>query len=141
MLNEVLTQQRMQRVEKVASWEEAIRLASQPLLEEQVIEERYVAAMIESVEVNGPYIVLQDYFALPHASAGNGVNELGMALLVLDEPVDLKGNPVKIFLVLAAIDSSAHLQALAEISELLINEENYKVFLSGDLDKIIEMIK
>src|SRR5699024_5870220 len=90
---------------------------------------------------NGPYIVLKDYFALPHARAGDGVNEMGMSLLTLDTPVDLKGNPVKIFLVLAAVDSSSHLDALSEISELLMNEDNYQMFLNGSLDEIYQLIK
>lgn len=130
----------MNRVDSVDSWEEGIRLAARPLLEKGVIEETYIEAMIESVNKNGPYIVLKDYFALPHAKAGEGVNEVGMALLTLKEPVDLAGNPVKVLLVLAAVDSSAHLEALSEVSELLMDDESYETFLSGDLNEINKLI-
>lgn len=140
MLKTLLTKSRMQHVNKVNSWEEAIKLASQPLLIEEVIEEHYIANMIESVHTNGPYIVLMDYFALPHAKAGDGVRKLGMSLLTLDEPVDLLGNPVKIFLVLAAVDSTAHIQALAEVSQLLMDEKKQQIFLSGDINKIQEIL-
>lgn len=141
IIGELLPKSRMQHIEYASDWEEAVRIASRPLLEEGVIEENYVDAMIESVHQNGPYIVLKDFFALPHAQAGNGVNEMGMALLTLDEPVDLKGNPVKIFMVLAAVDSNSHLEALAELSNLLMDDEIYEVFISGDLEQINEIIK
>ncbi|MCC5890227.1 MAG: PTS sugar transporter subunit IIA [Alkalibacterium sp.] len=140
MLTEYLSEETMHHVDSVESWQEGIRLASRPLLEKGVIEESYVEAMITSVNENGPYIVLKDYFALPHAKAGEGVNEVGMALLTLNEPVDLAGNPVKVFLVLAAVDSSAHLEALSEISELLIDDESYETILSGDLNDINKLI-
>lgn len=140
MLTKYLSNQTMNHLDSVNSWEEGISLAARPLLEKGVIEESYVEAMIESVNVNGPYIVLKDYFALPHAKAGVGVNEVGMALLTLKEPIDLLGNPVKVFLVLAAIDSSAHLKALSEISELLMDDASYETFLSGDLEEINKLI-
>lgn len=140
MLTNYLSKETMNRATSVESWEEGIRLAAKPLLEKGVIEETYVEAMIASVNKNGPYIVLKDYFALPHAKAGEGVNQVGMALLTLEEAVDLVGNPVKVFLVLAAVDSSAHLEALSEISELLMNDESYETFLSGDLNDINKLI-
>ncbi|WP_182201520.1 PTS sugar transporter subunit IIA [Paraliobacillus salinarum] len=140
MLKELLPKENLANHNKVDSWEEAIRLASQPLLKQGAIEEQYITNMIDSVNVNGPYIVLNDYFALPHAKAGEAVNKQGMALLTLDHPVDLKGNPVKLFLVLAAIDSTSHLKALSEISELLMDDEKYKVFINGNVDDIYKLI-
>src|SRR5690554_4331485 len=126
----------MQHAERVTDWQEGIALAAKPLLESGVIEPSYIDSMIQSVEDNGPYIVLKDYFALPHAKAGEGVNKVGMSLLTLDEAVDLKDNPVKVFLVLAAVDSAAHLEALSELSELLMDDEVYEVFLTGDNEAI-----
>jgi len=141
IIRELLPKSRMQNVQSVSSWEQAIEIASEPLLEEGVIEEKYIENMITSVNENGPYIVLKDYFALPHAEAGDGVNEQGMSLLTLDEPVDLKDNPVKIFVVLAAIDSESHLEALTELSNLLMDDDIYETFISGNLEKINEVIE
>ncbi|MCC5895651.1 MAG: PTS sugar transporter subunit IIA [Alkalibacterium sp.] len=141
MLNQYLSKATMQHKKSAETWEKAIAYAAKPLLEKGVIEESYIQAMIDSVEENGPYIVLKDYFALPHAKAGVGVNEVGMSLLTLEEPVDLKGNQVKVFLVLAAVDSSAHLEALSEVSELLMDDESYDLFLSGNLDEISNLLR
>lgn len=130
----------MKHAHSVSDWEEAVQIASEPLLAENIIEEKYVQAMIENVHKNGPYIVLKDFFALPHAQAGEGVHQKGMSLLTLDDAVDLKGNPVKIFVVLAAVDSESHLQALTELSTLLMNDHIYEVFISGNLEKINDII-
>ncbi|MEN0650840.1 PTS sugar transporter subunit IIA [Caldifermentibacillus hisashii] len=140
MLKELLPKSHMQQREKVDSWEDAIKIASIPLLKEGIIEESYIENMIESVNKNGPYIVLMDYFALPHAKAGEGVNRLGMSLLTINHSVDLKGNPVKVFLVLAAVDATSHIEALADISKLLMDPKNYEIFMSGDLDKINDIL-
>lgn len=63
-----------------------------------------------------------------------------MSLLTLNHPVDLKGNPVKVFLVLAAVDATSHIEALADISKLLMDPKNYEIFMSGDLDKINDIL-
>ncbi|SDK24875.1 PTS sugar transporter subunit IIA [Alkalibacterium thalassium] len=141
MLKQYLSEDTMQHKTSVDNWEEAITVAARPLLNKGVIDDSYVEAMIDSVEKNGPYIVLKDYFALPHAQAGTGVNEVGMSLLTLEEPVDLKGNEVKVFLVLAAVDASAHLGALSEVSELLMDDEKFEIVLQGDLEKIRQLIE
>jgi PTS system ascorbate-specific IIA component len=141
MLKQYLSEETMQHKTSVDNWEEAITVAARPLLNKGVIDDSYVEAMIDSVEKNGPYIVLKDYFALPHAQAGTGVNEVGMSLLTLEESVDLKGNEVKVFLVLAAVDASAHLDALSEVSELLMDDEKYEIVLQGDLEKIRQLIE
>lgn len=141
MLKQYLSEETMQHKTSVDNWEEAIAMAARPLLNKGVIDDSYVEAMIDSVEKNGPYIVLKDYFALPHAQAGTGVNEVGMSLLTLEESVDLKGNEVKVFLVLAAVDASAHLDALSEVSELLMDDEKYEIVLQGDLEKIRQLIE
>lgn len=141
MLQELLPLEHIQHERRSEGWEDAIRMASRPLLERGVIEESYVSRMIDSVKVHGPYIILADYFALPHAAPGEGVNQLGMSLLVLDEEVDLVGNPVKLFLVLAAVDNTSHLAALSEVSELLMEKENFDIFLTGDAGKIRDIIE
>ena len=141
MLKELLTRDKMKHVKSCKDWEDAIATAAQPLIDQGKITKVYVDAMIESVKTHGPYIVLADRFALPHASAGKGVNELSMSLLHVDESVDVLGKPVNVFVVLATIDNKMHMAALAALSELLYEEKNLKIFLSGDLDAIDKLIQ
>jgi len=141
MITSILPITNMQHVSSISNWEEAIKIASEPLLKNGSIEKSYVEKMIKNVYAYGPYIVLNDYFALPHAEPGNGVNKVGMALLTLDQPVDLLGKPVKVFLVLAAVDSTSHLEALSEITGLLMDPEKYEIFLTGTINDIYNLFK
>lgn len=140
MLKELINAERVNIVKSVKDWKEAIKIASKPLLEDNSIEELYIENMIKSVEKYGPYIVLADRFALPHASSKEGVNKLAMSLLIVEDEVDLLGKPVNIFMVLAAIDNTTHIRALASLSEMMYEEENVKLIINGDKSSILELI-
>lgn len=141
MLKELLTRDKMNAVERCEDWKEAIALAAKPLLDQQLITYEYIEEMQKSLEKHGPYIVLANHFALPHASASNGVNQLSMSLLHVKEDVDVLGKPVNTFVVLATVDNNLHMRALSSLSELLYDENNLDKLLSGNLDLIDEMIQ
>ncbi|WP_430790469.1 BglG family transcription antiterminator [Virgibacillus flavescens] len=127
MLKELLTEKTIQLEERVSNWEEAIKLAAQPLLAEQVIKEGYIEAMIDNVKDLGPYIVIAPNIALPHARPETGVERVGMSLLRLTEPVyfsDKEKHRAQLIIVLAATDNQSHLKALSQLTEMLSNEEN-----------------
>ena len=140
MLRELITQERIQVVDSVDGWKEAVRLSAAPLVADGSIEESYVDAMIQGVEELGPYIVLEDHFALPHARVGQGVNRLSMALLVLKNDVDVLGKPASIFMPLASLDPSSHLDALHDISTIWENPKDVETLRSGTREEIIELI-
>ncbi|EMJ5873484.1 transcription antiterminator [Clostridioides difficile] len=140
MLKELINAERVNIIKSVRDWKEAIKIASKPLLEDNSIEELYIENMIKSVEKYGPYIVLADRFALPHASSKEGVNKLAMSLLIVEDEVDLLGKPVNIFMVLAAVDNTTHIRALASLSEMMYEEENVKLIINGDKSSILELI-
>ncbi|OOG27008.1 PTS sugar transporter subunit IIA [Enterococcus casseliflavus] len=140
-VKDYLPEKHIQTDETVADWRLAVKLASQPLLDEVLITSEYIEAMIQSVEENGPYMVLADYFALMHARPGEGVLEQSMSLLVTKQPIDLEGKPVRIFLVLAAADSESHLESLKEIMAIFMDEEKYNVILNGDREQICQLFQ
>ncbi|MFJ7667316.1 PTS sugar transporter subunit IIA [Lysinibacillus sp. NPDC097195] len=120
MLTELLNLDTIQITNEVANWQEAIHVASSPLLQQSKIEKRYIQAMIESIEQHGPYVVLTPKVAIPHARPSDGVNELAMSLLLLQKPVFFGPNkPVYLIIVLAAKDNSSHLQALVDLTQVL----------------------
>lgn len=128
----MLTKDRIQVVDHLDSWREAVDLASQPLLAKNLISDVYIDNMKQSVVDNGPYMVLADYFALMHAKAGEGVNEQCMSLLVTKDEVSLEGKPVKIFLVLAAENNEKHLESLQSIMTVFMDETHYQTIMSGN---------
>ncbi|WP_439950849.1 PTS sugar transporter subunit IIA [Lacticaseibacillus pantheris] len=139
MGRDLIPESNIQVVETVKNWEEAVRLASLPLLKSGNISDEYVDNMIDSVNKNGPYMVLSDYFALMHARPGQGVKKLGMSLLVLKHETDLRGKPVKIFLVLAATDNQSHLESLQQIMGIFMDDGSYRSILTGNRPAIVNL--
>jgi transcriptional antiterminator/mannitol/fructose-specific phosphotransferase system IIA component (Ntr-type) len=142
VLEELITLETIQSQSRVSDWKEGIRVAAQPLLEIGTIEERYVEAMIQSIEANGPYVVLTPGVAIPHSRPENGVRSLSMSLLKLDEAVDFGPNkPVRLIFVLAAADSETHLRALVQLTNLLGEPSNIEDILqSSDVSVILNYI-
>ncbi|WP_460909760.1 PTS sugar transporter subunit IIA, partial [Staphylococcus aureus] len=87
MALDILTTTRIIVKEQVNSWHEAITVASQHLLQEQVIEQGYVEAMIESVKEVRPYIVIAPEIAIAHTRPNNNVNHVGISQLKLNQHV------------------------------------------------------
>lgn len=106
------------------SWALAIKQASEPLLEKNIIKESYVEAMINSVYKNGPYMIIMPHIALAHARPEDGVNKNGISFLKLKTPVIFpQENDVDIIIVLAAKEDEGHLELMAELADLLVDDE------------------
>jgi transcriptional antiterminator/mannitol/fructose-specific phosphotransferase system IIA component (Ntr-type) len=142
VLEELLTSQTIQLQSRVSDWKEGIRVASQPLVELGTVEERYVDAMIQSIESNGPYVVITPGVAIPHSRPEQGVRSLSMSLLRLDEAVDFAPDkPVRLIIVLAAVDSESHLRALVQLTQLLGEPSNIEDILqSSDKSVLLDYI-
>ena len=140
MLNELITKDRIKVVDSIGDWKEAIALASAPLLKENIFGDDYVNAMINAVEEFGPYIVLADEFALPHASNQGNVNKIAISVLVSKEAVDMKGKPVKVFMVLATVDNESHLKALAALSDIIGEDDKLALIKEGDVEVIYNLL-
>ncbi|ASF40668.1 hypothetical protein CEH05_16515 [Halobacillus halophilus] len=144
MLNDLLTKKTIQLKDEVPSWEEAIKTAAQPLIDQESIHEEYVQAMIDTVHELGPYVVIAPGIAIPHARPEAGVERLGMSFLRLKEPVyfsEKEKHRAQLVIVLAAIDNQTHLKALAQLTELLSNEDNVdKLIAADDQETVLEII-
>lgn len=148
MLEELLTDEYIQFLDNTnqrLSWKEAIYQASIPLLKNGKIEERYIHAIYQKVEEFGPFIVLGNGVAIPHARPEDGVNALGMSFLKLREPIYLlenKNHKVDLIITLAAIDNESHLKALAQLTRILSEEESLEKLKGATSNKeVIELIK
>lgn len=119
-----LCQDRIQFADKVDSWEEAVMLSATPLLQEGYIKEEYISSIIENVKKNGSYIVIVPGFAMPHSRPEDGALKTGMAFLGLEQPVEFPGgNKIKTLMALAATDADAHMDAMAELADILTDDD------------------
>lgn len=121
---ELLKKENVQICDTAADWRDAIRIAVKPLEEHGYVQARYKEEIISNVEKMGPYIVVADNIALPHARPEQGAlkTQIGVTLFRENVVFDGKEMPARLFITLAAKDSSSHLDALMEISELLADE-------------------
>ncbi|KGX91228.1 BglG family transcription antiterminator [Pontibacillus marinus] len=144
MLDELLTSETILFRDSMNSWEEAIRTASEPLLEQGKIQENYIEAMINNVHELGPYIVIAPQIAIPHARPEEGVEQLGMSLLRVNDPVafsDQEKHNANLVIVLAAIDNETHLKALSQLTTMLSEEDNIgKLVKAQNSEEVIELI-
>ncbi|WP_152657561.1 BglG family transcription antiterminator [Oceanobacillus sp. CFH 90083] len=141
-LMELLPSDRIVLKKQAEGWKEAIKLASEPLLNQEYIKETYLNKMIENVHQSGPYIIISDQFALPHATPDDGVVTTGMSMLHLDEPVDILGKPATIIVILASKDNEQHLKALSQLTKLFSNKEAKKeIIATRDKQVIMDWIQ
>ena len=105
-------------------WRDAIKKSAQKLLDEGYIENRYIDAMIENIEENGPYVVISPGFALPHYGVGYGSKNVGMNLIRLKKPIMFGDDEddkqeVKFVCCLSVIDHETHLKAFLNLVNML----------------------
>ena len=116
---------------KASDWKEAIRIAGELLLKSGSIEPRYIDAMIKFCEEYNAYIVVAPGIALAHARPEDGVKKIGFSLITLESPVHFghpENDPVDIVIAFGAIDSSSHINILAQLAKLLsISEKVEKI--------------
>ncbi|WP_223064575.1 BglG family transcription antiterminator [Frischella japonica] len=102
------------------SWQEALKFAAQPLLNNQFIEPYYLERMIHKIQFEQPYIMLVDGLIIAHAGIDDGVKQVAMSLLKLPNKIDICGYmQADLIVVLATNNPQKHLKALAQLNELL----------------------
>lgn len=109
-LKQVLTDNKSIRLGlSAATWQEAVKLAVEPLIESGAVQPQYYDAIVESTEEYGPYYILMPGMAMPHARPEAGVNRDAFSLITLTEPVTFSdGKEVSVLLSLAATSSKIH---------------------------------
>ena len=119
--------QRIMFEDKPITWVESIKKVSEPLLNESAVKESYVQKMIDNVNDLGPYIVIAPKIALAHARPEDGVNEMGLSLLVTKEPVkfsEKEEHNAQLIFALAATDSVSHLSLLSDLAQIFSDQAN-----------------
>lgn len=142
-LTKLLPKSRMRFNVKAYDWKDAIKESAKDLLEDGFIEEQYIGEMIKNIERFGPYIVISNGVAVPHASSNFGVNTTGMSLIKLKSPVILKSKNNEIsHLICMASKNNEHLKAFLDLAKALQNEEIKKRFVSAnDSETLYEILK
>lgn len=114
----------IQVVETVDSWEDSVRKSAQVLLDKKYITENYIDAMIESVRVNGAYIVILPNVAMPHARPEEGVKKSCLSFLKINQPIMYpQEKEVRLVFVLAGDDNEGHIELISSLADLLEDKQ------------------
>ncbi|SFN19498.1 PTS system IIA component, L-Asc family [Izhakiella capsodis] len=116
----------IQYADSVPDWQEAIVLASRPLLKTEAISQRYVEAIIEQKQQIGPYFVIAPRIAMPHARPEEGAKKLGLSVVKLGTGINFnagENDPVDIIFMFSAPDSNSHIEMLMQLAEVLSDDE------------------
>lgn len=101
------------------TWREVVDGVGRLLVDNRFATAGYTAAIAQSIERNGPYLVIAPGLALLHARPEEGALAPGLVLATLAEPVAFghsTNDPVTVALGLTAVDSESHLDALVAIA-------------------------
>lgn len=143
MSHNMISEEAVQLNVEAKDWEDAIRKSAQPLVTLQKVKPEYIDAIIQTVKETGPYFVIMEHVAMPHADSRYGVMENGFSLATLKEAVCFghENDPVKYLICLASIDNDQHLKNISRVAELLSDESFFKMLdETTDKEKICERI-
>jgi len=143
VLKDLLTEKTIKLRARAGNWEEAIRIGGELLVKNDFVEERYVDAMVSNVREMGPYIVIAPGVAMPHARPEDGVKEVCMSLVTLEEPVVFDNKEsVELILAFGATDHHTHLQALSDLMKLFSSSSYIDAILNASETKeVIDIIQ
>ena len=123
-LRKLLKKENVKFIEGAENWKEAILQSGNLLVSNKKVTSEYVKEMIELVEKHGPYIVLEEGIAMPHAGISENVLETGISLLVVNERVSLpEGRNASIFLSFAAKNKNDNIDIMNDLFELITKYE------------------
>lgn len=131
MLQESIEESYIQLDVEAENFEEAIKKSFDPLIENGAVTNKYVEAVIRIYQETGPYIVITENIALPHAPVEDGANKLGLGFVRLKVPVvsgHKTNDPVKYLFPLSAKASNDHIELLSKLADLL-SQQRFIEFL------------
>lgn len=144
MLTDWINESNISLINRAANWHSAVELAVQPLIDQGAVESRYLQAIYAMHEQIGPYYVLGEGIAMPHARPEEGVINTALSLVIVKEGVEFgseDNDPVYIIFALAAVDSNSHIEMIASLSRFFCDEEAIEKLRSvQDIPQVLDII-
>lgn len=130
---------------EVETWQESAKVVGNLLLKENLIDEKYIDSMINSVEKFGPYMILAPKVCFFHGEPGDMVKEPCLSLITLKNEIrfsEFDNEPIKSAFAFGARDSDSHLDMIKKIAELLADTEFIELITNnGTKEDILKRIE
>ncbi|GEN88516.1 MULTISPECIES: BglG family transcription antiterminator [Oceanobacillus] len=133
-LCDLITENTIQIATEPLQFEEAIRKTAEPLIDQQLISPKYVDRVLTNYKNAESYFVISQNVAIPHVANEGDVFKLGMSLLKLDEPIYFanEGHWIQIVILIAPFDKEQHMDAIAELHQLVLNQSNVERIIAAE---------
>ena len=116
-------------VDRVDSWQEAVKLSCESLAATGYVSDNYYQQIVDCIEKYGPYVVFEHYVAMPHSQEGaEGANQTAVGFMRVKEDVDFgkdedgEDKIARLFFTLAAKDPNEHLDNMQQLMQIFTNE-------------------
>lgn len=109
------------------SWEDAIRISGEMLVEDSACTYNYIDETIDKIREFGSYMVTDGKLAIPHSRNENTILKTAISLVTFEEDIVFPNNtPVRTVLMFSSADGSEHLEALSNFMDLCMNHRFLK---------------
>lgn len=126
-------------------WKDAVKISIKPLIDKKLATDQYYEAIINSVSEHGPYFIISENVAMPHAGPDKGALGIGFSLVTLKTPVTFPNDLRKVMMLIGFVANSTDVHvgvALPQIAALLENDENVnKILNSSSVENVIKILE
>lgn len=144
-LSTYLTDKNIKLSVPVKDWRDTVDKATAILEVNHSITPDYGEAIKEKLEILGPYMVIAPGIALLHAETHQGVLATDFSLMTLRQGVRFGSysfDPVRLVITFSAKNAKEHLDALKDLTRILINKENVlKIMNASSKKEIMNILK
>lgn len=125
------------------SWQEALKKACKPLLDQKIVVEEYVDFLLEQMSDEDAHYFINEAIAIPHTLPENGVISQGASLLVSPIPIEFPGNHSVHFIIpFALTNSDQHILAINQVVKLAKDSAlQHELLQAQSIDQIHQIIK
>ena len=129
ILQKIVARGHYKFVDRVDSWQEAVKLSTESLVKTGSVSETYYQQIVDCIEKYGPYVVFEHDIAMPHSQEGaEGAERTAVGFLRVKEPVyfdkdeDGEDKYARLFFTLAAKDPSEHIDNIQQLMSVFCND-------------------
>lgn len=124
-------------------WQDAIRLATEPLLQSSDVNQDYLDTILKNTASKSNYSFLGSRIAIPHTTSDHGILQDGFGFSVFKQAIKFPtGQNISIIVPIAILNTNKHLRAIEQLTSIasddgLVN----KIISASDTESIYRLIK
>jgi PTS system ascorbate-specific IIA component len=112
------------------TWQEAIRLSAESLVDDGSVDADYYKQIVACVEKYGPYVVFEHNVAMPHTQENaEGAHKTGIGFMVSEKMIDFgededgEKKEANLFFTLSSTNPDEHMNNIQQLSAIFMNDD------------------